>query len=73
MMVDLEADYPGYGFARHKGYGTPQHQAALRELGASPIHRQSFAPLCLLVARDLTASAQKKGGAVPPFRPQSTN
>lgn len=37
--------YPGYGFAGHKGYGTAVHSEALRRLGASPIHRTSFAPV----------------------------
>jgi ribonuclease HII len=50
MMVNLDVEYPGYGFARHKGYGTPQHQAALARLGPSAIHRFSFAPLQRLVA-----------------------
>ena len=45
LMIDLEHRLPGYGFARHKGYGTPQHQAALQALGPCPIHRFSFAPL----------------------------
>lgn len=45
LMTELDALYPGYGFAAHKGYGTALHQAALRTLGASPIHRMSFAPL----------------------------
>jgi ribonuclease HII len=45
LMARLEAHYPGYGFARHKGYGTPAHRAALARLGASDIHRQSFAPV----------------------------
>ena len=44
-MVALEDQHPGYGLARHKGYGTPQHQAGLQELGASPIHRISYAPV----------------------------
>ncbi len=44
LMV-LAAQYPAYQFARHKGYGTAQHQAALAEFGACPEHRQSFAPL----------------------------
>ncbi len=44
-MLAMEERYPGYGFARHKGYGTAQHLAALRELGPSPIHRRSFAPV----------------------------
>jgi ribonuclease HII len=45
MMVDLDGQFPGYGFARHKGYGTAHHQAALASLGACCIHRFSFAPL----------------------------
>ena len=45
MMIDLDALYPGYGFARHKGYGTPEHRAALGKLGPCAIHRRSFAPL----------------------------
>lgn len=45
LMVELEADFPGYGFARHKGYGTPQHRAALAGLGPTKVHRLSFAPL----------------------------
>lgn len=45
LMLQLDKEYPAYGFARHKGYGTEAHLAALREHGASPIHRQSFAPV----------------------------
>ena len=45
LMLQLHEEYPAYGFARHKGYGTPAHLAALREHGPSPIHRQSFAPV----------------------------
>jgi ribonuclease HII len=45
LMIELEQRLPGYGFARHKGYGTAQHQAALRALGPSQAHRLSFAPL----------------------------
>jgi ribonuclease HII len=45
LMRELDAEYPAYGFARHKGYGTPEHLAALREFGPSPIHRLSFAPV----------------------------
>lgn len=44
MMVEFEEQFPGYGFAEHKGYGTPQHLAAIAELGPCPIHRRSFAP-----------------------------
>lgn len=42
QMLALDAEYPGYGFARHKGYGTPEHIAALRALGPCPAHRRSF-------------------------------
>jgi ribonuclease HII len=52
MMVDLNALYPGYGFGQHKGYGTPQHQAALARLGPCAVHRFSFAPLQRLAARN---------------------
>jgi ribonuclease HII len=45
MMVEMDRIFPGYGFARNKGYGTPQHALALRELGPCPIHRRSFAPV----------------------------
>ncbi|MDB5968971.1 MAG: ribonuclease [Hydrocarboniphaga sp.] len=48
-MLRLDAEYPGYGFARHKGYGTPQHLAALSALGASPVHRMGFGPCRKLV------------------------
>ena len=44
-LVALDAVYPQYGFAKHKGYGTAVHLAALREHGATPIHRRSFAPV----------------------------
>lgn len=42
LMYQLDRQYPGYGFAKHKGYGTAAHYAAIRELGASPVHRPSF-------------------------------
>lgn len=44
-MVALDAEFPGYGLARHKGYPTSVHLQALRELGATEIHRRSFAPV----------------------------
>lgn len=44
-MMELAARYPQYGIARHKGYPTPEHLAALRVHGPSPIHRRSFAPV----------------------------
>ncbi len=42
LMEEYDAQYPQYGFAVHKGYGTQRHYAALREFGACPIHRQTF-------------------------------
>ena len=45
LLVELDAVYPGYGFAAHKGYGTQAHQDALRLHGPCPIHRMSFKPL----------------------------
>ena len=44
-MTDLDEQYPGYGFAAHKGYGTARHRRALDKLGPCPQHRLSFAPL----------------------------
>jgi ribonuclease HII len=44
-MVALHEEFPGYGFARHKGYGTAFHYAALNELGPCIHHRRSFAPV----------------------------
>lgn len=44
LMREYDRLYPGYGFAEHKGYGTPQHLTAIQSLGACPIHRRSFAP-----------------------------
>ncbi len=43
-MQRLDAEFPGYGFARHKGYGTPEHLLALQRLGVCALHRMSFAP-----------------------------
>jgi ribonuclease HII len=49
LMVRFEEAHPGYGFARHKGYGTRDHLLALRDLGPSPIHRRSFRPVAELL------------------------
>ena len=45
LMVQYDEQFPGYGFAGHKGYGTKAHLLAIEELGACPLHRMSFAPL----------------------------
>lgn len=47
MMIALGDELPGYGFERHKGYGTPEHREALHRLGVSPHHRRSFEPVQL--------------------------
>ena len=44
-MLEMDALYPQYGLAQHKGYATPEHLEALRKHGASPLHRYSFAPV----------------------------
>ncbi len=50
-MVDVaEIDFPGYGFAQHKGYGTQQHREALVRLGVCPLHRLTFRPVAVCVA-----------------------
>ena len=48
-LVALDALYPGYGFAVHKGYPTAAHLQALRRLGVTPVHRRSFAPVKALL------------------------
>lgn len=45
LMLQLHEQYPAYGFAQHKGYGTEAHLAALRQYGVTPLHRRSFAPV----------------------------
>ncbi|MCK6629692.1 MAG: ribonuclease HII [Anaerolineae bacterium] len=45
LMVQLSQQYPGYAFERHKGYGTPAHQAALASLGPCCLHRRSYSPI----------------------------
>ena len=42
LMIKLDARWPQYGFARHKGYGTKEHREALREFGPCPLHRMGF-------------------------------
>lgn len=49
LMLALDEEHPGYGFARHKGYGTREHLQALRELGPLPCHRRSFRPVAELL------------------------
>ena len=50
LMVELDKQYPGYGFAKHKGYGTAQHLEALRRLGPCPEHRKTFSPVARIIS-----------------------
>lgn len=50
LMAGLAVDFPGYGWERNAGYGTPEHAAALERLGVSPHHRRSFAPVARRLA-----------------------
>ena len=67
LMLELDRQYPAYGFAAHKGYGTAVHLAALRRHGASPIHRRSFAPVRdeFFATENSSASAARMGTDVP--------
>ena len=56
LMVDIDLESPGYGFSRNKGYGSGEHMKALRELGPSFLHRQSFQPI-----RGMLGSAHYSG------------
>lgn len=49
-MLQLDAEYPGYGFAEHKGYPTAKHLAALARLGVTPYHRRSYGPVAAVIA-----------------------
>ena len=49
LMIELDGQYPGYGFASHKGYNAPIHQAALKAMGPCPAHRPSWAPIRALL------------------------
>jgi ribonuclease HII len=63
MLVEMDATYPGYGFATHKGYPTPEHYAALQKLGPTPLHRMSFEPVRLAAAGYLELPARRSARA----------
>lgn len=50
LMLELDGRYPGYGFARHAGYGTKAHVEAILRLGVSPVHRRTFEPVKSILA-----------------------
>ena len=51
LLVELDRTYPGYGLARHKGYGSREHMAALERLGPTPLHRKSYRPVAQMLLR----------------------
>ena len=53
MMVDAHTKYPQYHFHKHKGYGTALHHQALRKHGISPLHRRSYLPIKLIMAKSI--------------------
>ncbi len=57
FMVEQDAVYPGYGFKSHVGYGTAAHAAAISELGVTPLHRKSFAPIAKHIAEGPTTKS----------------
>lgn len=66
LMTDLDAVHPGYGFAKHKGYGTAVHLAALNRLGPTEHHRRSFAPVAAVYASDLAPQAVVPSAVLAP-------
>ena len=64
VMRELDSQYPGYGFALHKGYPTPEHCKRLRELGPVPIHRRSFARVRACLPGSLFEQVQDQLDAV---------
>jgi ribonuclease HII len=70
IMEELDKVYPGYGFAKHKGYGTSEHGSSLRRLGRLPVHRLSFAPVRSVMASSsisLSLQAERSDFVTPPL------
>lgn len=66
LMTELDAAHPGYGFAKHKGYGTAVHLAALNSLGPTEHHRRSFAPVAAACAGELAQQAVVQSAVLAP-------
>jgi ribonuclease HII len=60
MMVKAAEEFPGYGFEKHMGYGSPAHLAALREMELTPLHRLSFAPCRAMAGNDVQSRVVRK-------------
>jgi ribonuclease HII len=69
MMAELDARFPGYGFAEHKGYSTPQHLAAIAQLGPCAIHRRSFSPFRPVELELFDDFTSHSGSGVPQLNP----
>ena len=65
-MDELDLRYPGYGFAKHKGYGVKEHIDAIKRLGVCPEHRKTFEPIASILG---VASAKEKRKAKKGERP----
>ncbi len=63
LMIEMAREFPGYGFERHKGYGTPEHRHAMANLGVTPHHRKSFRPVQLALGLDDKASGSPHAAA----------
>lgn len=65
MMLDLDGQYPRYGFARHKGYGTRAHLEALLQYGPCPVHRASFRPVQEAIRLRASGGEGPEQGSIP--------
>jgi ribonuclease HII len=63
-MLKLAEEYPGYGFSRHCGYGTPEHEAAIVKKGMCPAHRRSYVPMGKLKTAEEMSQAHDEGMVV---------
>ncbi len=63
-MCKLDSEFPQYGFARHKGYGTREHLEVLRRIGPCALHRRSFAPVHAAAAQGRLAWTESEGGLI---------
>ena len=66
MMAELARDHPGYGWETNRGYGTPHHYRALKDLGLTPHHRRSFAPVRAMAQGELKLEEIAEGESSPP-------
>ena len=71
LMIELSAIHPGYGFERHKGYGTAEHQLAIKRLGVTALHRRSFRPVQLALGLSSPAMAMEASELVAVYEQPS--